>query len=261
MRKGQISFFVILGLVLVSIIIGMVLYREEVYSKLGEVGIVKEAALPPQVENIKDETRACLQYFGEDAIVLLGLHGGYLKLDPRIQYSKAFTGAFSDMGYEGTAYLYYEGQKKVPSLKTIEQGIINYIKENIKECQKEYTGFKIDYDTRYSPKVEIQEEKVSFDIAWYVTVTKDEKEYKIRNFKFDTPVALGKMYNIVNEIIDMQVELKSDGVCLSCLADIGAENQVKIESQGIAEDTFYVITDEKSTIAENFYIFVIANRF
>lgn len=261
MRKGQISFFVILGLVLVSIIVGMVLYRQEVYSKLGEVGIIKEAALPPQVENIKEETQACLQYFGERAIVFLGLHGGYVELDSRIQYSTVFTDMFSDLDYQGTAHLYYEGQKKVPSLKTMETGIAKYISKNIKECQKEYTGFEIEYNTRYKPKVEIQDEKVSFDIAWYVKVTKDEKEYKIRDFKFDTPVALGKMYNVINEIVDMQVELKSEDVCLSCLTDISAENDVKIEAQGIEEDTIYVITDEKSIIAENFYIFVIANRF
>lgn len=261
MRKGQISFFVIIGLVLMSIIVGLVFYREEVYTKLGEVGVIEEVVLPPQAENIKKETQACLQYFGEEALTLLGLHGGYVKLNPRIQYSKAFTNAFSDMGYEGTAYLYYEGQNKVPSQTTIEQGIANYIKENIKECQKEYTGFKVDYSTRSKPKVEIQDEKVSFDITWYITVTKDEKEYQIRNFKFDMPVALGKMYNIVSEIVNMQVELKSKDICLSCLADIGAKNDVKIESQGIAEDTFYIITDEKSMMAEDFYIFVIANRF
>ena len=67
--KGQISIFVILGLLIAAVVIGITFYRTEVYTKLGEVGIVKEAVLPAQVENIRSGTQTCLQFFGENAII------------------------------------------------------------------------------------------------------------------------------------------------------------------------------------------------
>ena len=261
--KGQISIFVILGLVLAAIIIGIAFFRAEIYSKLGEVGIVKEAALPSQVENIKNEIQSCLQYLGEDTVLLVGMQGGYVKLDSRTKYSTVFINILSDptFPYQGTAYLYDKGQKKVPSLESIEKGMEDYINENVKQCQKEYTGFKVEYDTRVQPEVEIQEKKVNFNVAWNIEVSKDESEYKIRDFKFDVPVRLGEIYNIVNKIVDQQVALKSKDVCASCLTDISAENDITIEVQGIEEDTIYLLTDEQSKLLEGPYIFIMANKF
>lgn len=260
MKKGQVTLFVILGLVVIAIIAGIAFYKESIYIKLGEMGLVKEAALPPQIENIKQQTQQCIETLSENALFLIGLQGGYIELTSRIKHSTLLVTP-EDYDYKGTAYHYYEDKNLVPSTDTMSNELSNYISTNLKGCSKEVEGFDLEYGSRTKIKTKVSDKKIEFNMYWPITIKKEENEYNIGSFKFSTPARLEELRSIVNDIAEQQVESETKEVCLSCLTDISAANDIKIEVQGIEEDTFYMITDEKTETSKGFYTFIMANRF
>lgn len=252
MRKGQITFFVMVGLILAVLLVSFFMFKESVVEQASKLGITKGLVITEEAQQVKSDTTSCMKNLVQDSLILLGLQGGYLNLKnvPHGQIPIDY------IGYDGTAYLYYEGKNRMPSLTHIQTELANSLIEDAVTCEKEYKGIDVTYG-RVIPKIKIEEDKLKFDINWAIDVQKEETKSTIKNLRFETPVRLGKIRDVVNKIANEQ----TNEICLSCLAEIGFENNIFIDIDQIDGDIFYLITDEKSKIDNENYMFLMANKF
>lgn len=253
MRKGQITIFVILGLVLGTLVILSFMFREGIVEQASKVGIIKELAMSKESRKVQSDMKECMEDAAYDSLIKLGLQGGYVDLG-RLQYTQLPEATGLD--YEGTAYLYYKGQKKTPTLKQMQNELEKDLTTRSTNCKKEYKEFSVSYG-RAIPKVEIKENKITFNINWVVEIQKEESKSIVKYVTFEVPLRLERIRNVVNEIIEEQTE----EICLSCMAETGFKNDMIIDVEEINEDIFYLITDEKSKIRDKNYMFLIANKF
>lgn len=253
MRKGQITIFVILGLVLGTLVILSFMFREGVVEQASKIGIIKELTMSEEAKKVQSDMKECMENEAYDSLIKLGLQGGYTDLG-RLQYTQLPEAM--DLDYEGTAYLYYKGQKNVPSLKQMQNELEKDLITRSANCKKEYKEFSVSYG-RAIPKVEIKENKISFNINWVVEVQKEESKSTLKYVNFEVPLRLERIRNVVNKIMEEQ----SEEICLSCITQAGFENDMKIGMEKIDEDIFYLITDERSKIRDKNYMFLIANKF
>lgn len=253
MRKGQVTIFVILGLVLGTLVILSFIFREGVVEQASKIGIIKELTMREEAKKVQSDMKECMEDKAYDSLIKLGLQGGYIDLR-RLQYTQLPEALGLD--YEGTAYLYYQGQKKIPTLKQMQNELEKDLTTRLTNCKKEYKEFTVSYG-RATPKVEIKENKISFNINWVIEVQKEESKSTVKYVSFEIPLRLKNVRDVINEIIEEQTE----EICLSCITQAGFENDMKIDIEKIDGDIFYLITDERSKIRNENYMFLIANRF
>lgn len=261
MKKGQVTIFFILGLIIVAGVSLIFMYRQTVFKTIGLEKLIGEEALPQQVEAVKDYAEECAKTTAEKGLILLGMQGGYTDIGIRQASDKLVTEDFAD--YKGTAYLYYKGQNNVPSVERLNVELSKYLDQRLSDCVKEdFPGLQVTFGKPIT-KTNVLDKKVEFEINWGLVVKKDESEYKIKPIVFDMPkLRLGELRKIVDQIVNRHIELKADTTCMSCLIDISAENDVKIDVQTVDDDIFFLLMDEKSEMGtQTFYTFILANKF
>lgn len=252
MKRGQITFFVILGIVLLALIAFSFLFKEDIIEQASRLEITKGIVMSEEARKVQSDMAECLQELAYQSLTQLGLQGGYLDL--KNIHSIKIDKALKD--YDGTAYLYLKGQNKVPSMRQIQNELTKDLDKRSIGCKKDYKGLNVDYG-RILPKIQIGENKIGFDINLAIEVQKEDTKITIKRIKFEIPIRLGKIISVANEIVEEQ----AGEVCLSCLAETGFENDMSIDIENLNGDVFYLITDEKSKIRDKNYMFLMANKF
>ncbi|MFH1331990.1 MAG: hypothetical protein ABIH63_01770 [archaeon] len=259
MKKGQITLFVILGAVLLILILLVFTFRETLMEQATKVGIPTTIAMSKEAKEVQNEMTRCLRNSAETGLITMALQGGYVMFDPKTPYTEATTTMYY-IPYVGTAYLYYKGKNMVPTKETMERQLEGYITANLEICEKDYSGLEVEYGD-YDTSVTIEENQVSIDINTKVSVTKEETTSSFRDIYIEVPVRLGGLRDITNQIVEEQVKTGKEGICLSCISRIAANNDVEISIDRVGEDVFYMLTDQKSKLAGENYIFIMANQF
>jgi len=252
--KGQITFFVILGLVLTMLIVLSFVYKERIIEQASKSGIIKSLPMSEEAKKVQADIEECMKDMAYDSLIKLGLQGGYLDLE-RVPYAQ-IPEAIESIDYDGTAYIYYKGQNNVPSLIQMQNDLSTDLITRSSNCKKDYKELSLSYG-RVVPKIEIKEDKIDFKINWVIDIQKEDVKSAVRDVNFEMPLRLGKMRDVVNDIVESQAE----EICLSCLTDISFKNNMIIDIENIDGNIFYLITDEKSEIRDENYMFLMANKF
>ena len=102
--------------------------------------------------------------------------------------------------------------------------------------------FFMDDINRIIPKTEIKDDQVIFEVNWPIVLTKNEKNYKLSSFRYETPekntenkkmIRLGHIVNIAREIVD--------NLCVT--RDKVKEFDVNIDYTNYEDDILYIIED------------------
>jgi len=205
-RKGQIAIFVIIALILVVSILGIFAFLNSPLNKTGAIanptGFISE----------------CVEEAGEEALEIIGIHGGYIEA-PELSM-------FYDDG--DIAYLcYVEGERKLcvnkePMLATkIEQEINDYITPRIENCFESLENSL----SRYNPelgemnlKVEVIPNNVLIKIDRRLSFVRNEQPQNFEVFDVSIPSPMFDFSRITLDIINDELNCQC-GV-ESCNADI-----------------------------------------
>ncbi len=130
MRKGQLTIFIILGLILI-ITIGMVLYF-----------VTTEAAkpwrtapsVPSDVRPVFDMVNDCAKNALKQGLIIQGLQGGYIEI-PAFVLSNPDSYINADsLGVVKVPFWYYETENRIPSYGLMQTQLARYIKQEIQTC-------------------------------------------------------------------------------------------------------------------------------
>lgn len=210
-KKGQVTFFVIIGILIVLggvlVVINIKNYQEE--SKVN---------FPVEHQVVVNFINNCLKQTSEEGLRLLGEHGGYTKepettLNPVDSEAVDFSGA-------GVVYWSYlksnndcrecEFSSKKPFLykiqgsPSIEGELDSYVKENLPGCINNFDslkqqGYILSVGGEIIPNSKVTENTVRVDLKFPVRSEKGSVAL-IEDYSIDLPVNLKRMYNLASNM-------------------------------------------------------------
>jgi len=209
-KKGQLTIFMILGIVLLLSVVLLFIARQQIVQIREEV---PEAIITHRVATnpIKAYFEDCLASIAKDAIYLVSYYGGYLYPSGIDKYNEPGNG---DEWYN---YYYFnevqlpflldEQTIKIRPLNEIKEIISNYVQVEVQTCFEgleifERQGFSIKYP-QVPGKVSttIQRDKVLLSVHSPFSVSRDEKITYFREFSPTVAVRLGNTYDTVEKIL------------------------------------------------------------
>ena len=141
----------------------------------------------------------------------------------------------------------------MPSKESIERELSNYINDQLFFCTKSFVDFPsfMVKQGKIASNVKINQDKVIFNVKYPLTIKKTEIIYNINEFNnINIPIRLGVIYNVTNQIINDQLKDKKN-VCISCVANLGIENDLDIElNKYDGDEIIFYIKDNKSLFYE-----------
>ena len=251
-KKSQVSLFIIFGgIILIAVIflsyISSDIIKADVKSEVDYITTITPSSLQPIVLSIY----SCTEQIAKDAVVYVGLHGGYYNVpEPKVTYF-----------WDDYAYYLYEGKNTMPSKKIIEEQISNYIIEQLPECIDGLSGFQ---GVTIEGKIEsvyssIGKDKVLVNVNYPINIYKSDSRTQIPELRAEVPVRLDTIYEIASNIT--KEKIANNAVCVDCLIDLASMNNVFIDILAYKNDTLiFTIFDNTSKIDEVDYIFSFSTK-
>jgi len=221
MKRGQVTVFIIIAVIVVAIVVGVVYFSSTGKS----FGIGKTDTGP-----VNSFIQSCLDETLKEATEYVALQGGY--------YNEPVVSKFYI--FHNIPYYWLEGQSQVPEISTIEQEISEYMEDNMDYCLNDFqifenTNYKIEtFDIEIS-SLEILDNSVEAKINLPTTISMDEKvvEYK----KFDSTISsdLKKVYDLSKKIIEEQKKTPNE-MPLGFISLLANDNGFTFETMNLEDD-------------------------
>lgn len=242
-KNAQITIFVIVAIIIVLVIALIFFFKESFGKSLTQEEIVFEQ----QVQEINSFVKSCVENSGYNVLYGVGQYGGYF-----------FPSEFSTDS--GVSYYIIDNKTDAPSKKRIEEEISYYVNEEIFLCVENFMDFP-DINVRHGDRsvtTRIEDEEIILNVNYPLYITSSNLTSGLEDFEdIKIPIRLGIIYDVVLEII--QEQLEADNVCLSCLVNLGIENDLYVDMIDYDEDVIiFTIRDENSNIDNGFYEFKFA---
>ena len=227
-KRGQITIFVIIGLVLL-IIIGLYFYL----TTRNVAPAVTVPRLTGDAGQVQVFVEGCIDQVARVGLAELGRHGGYI--DPTdMTYTltpfdyNAIDQSESDMAFlnpndenSGIPYWYYSRSEKdcwhctvstlSPPVQLMAYQLGKYVDAHIQECLNNYNsfkeqGFEITSVTNTSTTATINDESVGFLTKYTIQIVKDGETSYIEQFYKDVDIPLIKYYNTAVKITQSEID-------------------------------------------------------
>ena len=255
-KRGQLTLFVIVGIV---IVIGIVLY----FLFNGSIIPEQQKTFNSKANILQSEIFDCFENVYSNSLMTIGFQGGFYNV--------------SDGAYNGFAiipYYYKSGELMAPNLNLVENELATLVKDQITYyCLDYYTEvqassstlnmnfsgfdladedfprFNIDYNN-LDVNVKIDKGSVSFDVDCDLTVIQDEKniilDLSTGSNKLDSD--LYDMFNIASFIVN-DLEKNEESICASCLYDMTKNTDLTVDIAGynVAQDQIVVISNDQTS--------------
>ncbi len=215
-RRGQVTIFIILGIVaLLSIILIIAIKTQVVTFKPGEI-------IPTEKNRIEQLITSCITNVGENAVRTLGQQGGYLTIPSQIADNANLylqTSPVSDLPYwaygENTLY---------PSLEDIKTQLDHELEQKLHNCVFELgklDSYDVEERSPITGNTEIVESKIIFNVHWDLLVKDKNGEIvtEVANHVAESDIKLKHAYDLSRRILDVELrDLKLEDLTQDLIA-------------------------------------------
>jgi len=202
-KKGQVTIFIIIAILIVVAIIAYFIVKEVVMSGV---------EVPKELAPVYDYFISCIDDSTKRAAVLMANQGGYLELpefEPGSDYMP-FSSHLDFLGYS-VPYWYYVSRNgiakaQVIELDAMEQQLEEYLKERISECdfsEYEEKGFVVETEEA-EVKIDIKDTKINVEVDMPLTMTFGEITSRQTIHKVSVSSRLGRFHEIAKKIYDKE---------------------------------------------------------
>ena len=199
-KKAQVTVFVVIGLVILIAASFFTYYRTLT---------LKEAEIVPEdVRPIKNYVQSCLEQVSKEAIIKLGMQGGYIEIPDEIRLNNAFVEIIPRSRIM-IPYWSYNNLNVIPSIGNMENQISTYIRENIQDCM-DFSIFLYDFEIEEKDEIQIKTTIAEKDVDIMMVhelLVKDKLNgdlTKISKFNAELPVKLKQVYELGKKIMDAE---------------------------------------------------------
>lgn len=198
-KKGQITIFIIIGIVLLLSLILVLTLRKEI------VTFTTDEIIPPERGKVEQFVTSCIDRVGEEALFRLGLQGGYVYMPDHIENDGWKHLRISPMNV--VPFWAYGEVTNVPSLEDLQKEIDVYMEENLRACLFDLEPFQSTYDvvekSRIESSTEIVDTKVIFNVDWALEVRDKAGELvtELVNHRSENPAKLKRLHQTAERVI------------------------------------------------------------
>jgi len=240
-KKAQIALFVIIAVVIVASTTAVLLLPK----------LTMKPETRQQVSGITAYASKAVDEASKTSLLIVGSQGGYVYAPERLFFNDVVT------GLADVPYWLYHTDTIIPNMTTIE----SQISIGVQELLPYYVNWSL-FDVNITPKnieakTEIEENKTIIRVRWPLEITAKDGSHYIADEEYQTvlPVRLGNIYEIARNAT-LEQTADTENICLSCLSDLGNENEMHFEINWHDNDTMiYTITDYLSIIDNSTYEF------
>ena len=216
-KKGQVTVFMIIGILLILSLILIISFRKEIFT------FNPEEILTTEKGKIQNYIASCIQSSGEEAVKLIGLQGGYIKVPEDIASDGSLHLRTSDTHV--VPYWAYGDTVNFLSLEEIKKDIDKHIEANIRSCLFGLEPFQETYDLREKTDItadtKISDKKIIFDVHWNIEVKNKAGEVvtELMDHAAESDIKLKKVYETSKRIIEKEMSsLKFEDITQDLLA-------------------------------------------
>ena len=241
-KKGQVTAFIIVGIVIFAAFGLLMLFKGEVIQSYLNSQLSK-SSVSPEVEPINEYVLDCLESTVYDGLFVIGQQGGYFNVP---EVSTDF----------GIPYYFYMNDSYFPKLDVIEKQLSLYVYEELENCINgfsNFTGFNVE-SGEIRVKTEAKENKTVVKVGYPLKIIRNDVEFEMKNFEVEVPIRLGAIYRVANELVENQLE-DPEYICLTCIFNLTEKETVFIDmADYVGNIVIFIITDPNSMM-EGYYYF------
>ena len=228
-KRGQVTIFIIIGIIISFSAAGLYLIKDQFFQNQ----TIQDTLI--DTSSVKGFVESCLQKTLKDAVIHIGINGGYNKLP-----DQSSTNADLNAPY----YLFHH-ESNIPSKEIVEIEISKYVEEFMPFCINNFETFTNEITFKeMKAQSKINNNNVATTLSFPIKIIKNQKETNLNSFKKQTPSSLNNALLASNEIINYSLVFQNS-LCLDCLEDTSQNNNLKIRSLELnIEEFFYVMEDE-----------------
>ncbi|MAH06735.1 hypothetical protein CMI38_00615 [Candidatus Pacearchaeota archaeon] len=215
-RKGQISIFIIIGILLfVGILIYLVINsKTQIEPELGELSFVI------------DYFSECIETVASEGVYFIALQGGHFQNEKIITFYQ----------YHDIAYYWFNGESHLPSLFEIESEFESYMDTYVPFCIDFFDDDSIDISLgNIVTTSSILDDKVFFEVDYPLTIVKGEKTVRFNTFSSEIKVPFKEAYDFAGEIIETQEKIPNQ-VPVGKIIEIGSDKDLMVETIYLEND-------------------------
>jgi len=235
MKKGQVTLYVIIAIVIVAAVGGFA-YLRNISPKSGEI------VTTDVVKTARAAMDSCAEQSSKDAIMVISLKGGY-----------GFPDYSIPRGIFDVAYWYNQSNDISPGIDRLNSELSYVACSIFVDCinSKNFGSMGNNFTAGNCSAVSnIMTDYTALNLNYPMSLDSNGKTYIFREFSEKFNVKLGRSFAAAKLIVAEQAK-HPDFVCLTCMANVGVKNNLMIDI-GSTENTYILtLTDEESTIYTN----------
>ena len=233
MKRGQITVYMIVGVVILILVVSLLYYRGSILKEISSEKQIEISSVPEQFKEIQTQIKDCTDKFVLDSIYSLSDHSGYLDWTN--------TKTYSFLGFD-LPYAFYGKENRLLDIKSMEIQLSKNILKNLpNDCEIQSGNIEIVFGNIQASS-KISETSVIVGIIWIISLQKGSIRTSIDKINLNYPLRVGKLRDSANEMINIQKSY-APGICTSCLAEIGQQNKVFVETIPRGNNIVFILTD------------------
>ena len=215
-KRGQVTIFIILGIVIVVALAMVFMFRSEItefFSELGE----GEVVVPEQLQPVQTYLDDCVGQIALDGITLLASQGGYIDIPEDVlprNDRNIFSNSLQIFPGVEVAYWFYEDTRgnqvsQIPTMSQMEEELEGYVLDRFGECVSgldyyEELGYDIKFDISQRASVDIAKEDVNVQVRRRLEVDYKGVGDSWSKHTKNVDVSLGSLYEKSVELMNQQ---------------------------------------------------------
>ncbi len=207
--KGQVTAFVIIGIVLLAVGVTVYTFREQLFVATFGEELEENIVVPQQAERVKIYVDTCLESVALQGISLLSAQGGYINLPvnevptmvhPFGNALDLFGGGAGQVAYWYTETAAGLEKNQVPTKAQMESALGKYIDENLESCLNNLRPLR-NQGYSFTPaipssRVVINEKDIIIQTEYPIIMQKGEFSFTFSRFRKNVNTKLGSLYQI-----------------------------------------------------------------
>lgn len=249
-KKAQITPFIIVGLVILILAVLVIVNTNMV--SLGKTSIASQD-INVQGLAVEQYVQSCLDKTAKEALVFIGSYGGYYEL-PQLSHE-----VFS------LPYYWHIDTNYMISKAQLETEIAKYIDQETFFCLhnfKPFTDQGLVVEQGISQTtVTLKQNELMITTHFPVTIKQKRTQKTISEFSQTTPTRIGIVHDLITLFMNQQIQEPNE-VCMSCLAKLAVQNNMKIQLTPMGEkDVLFTVIDEEVPVHGESYEFSFMNQY
>jgi hypothetical protein len=235
-KRGQVTVFIILGMVILIILALALFFRGEI-SRISIGKETREKFVSTQVEPLRDHIEECIEETGDDVMVLIGKQGG--DLNPGL-YRNYFGDKLTYLCYSDNFSACYNRRPFL--LESMEGQITDYVYENLDSCLDlspwEKRGVIITKED-YEITTTMGDYNVIVVVDYPMTLTKGDFSAEENRFSHTFNIPLGRLGRVAMDVVDSEITI---GDFFNVPYEIKNSGNFRIEKQDMGDDRVYILS-------------------